>query len=92
MIKRVNLLDLQRVADKLPRKLAETIEAAIQEIAAWRGAMRAVNDLALDALSEPLELQHFPGGGFGPKLPPRTTTRIKPQPSKNAETDYVKRA
>ena len=68
MIKRVNLLVLQAVADKLPPRTKEIVEDAIREICEWRDAMRKINATALDALSEPAELQHFPGGGFAPKL------------------------
>ena len=69
MIKRVNLLVLQAaVADKLPPRTKEIVEDAIREICEWRDAMSKVNATALDALSEPAELQHFPGGGFAPKL------------------------
>jgi len=50
-------------------------EGAIHEICELREAMRKINDTALDALTEPLELQHFPGGGFGPKLPGETPSR-----------------
>ena len=68
MIKRVNLLVLQAVADKLPPRTKEIVEDAIHEIAEWRSAMRRINEAAFDALIEPAELQHFPGGGFAPKL------------------------
>ena len=68
MIKRVNLLVLQAVAAEcLPPQTKEIVEDAIREICEWR-EMRKVNATALDALSEPAELQHFPGGGFAPKL------------------------
>ena len=67
MIKRVNLLVLQAVADKLPPRTKEIVEDAIHEIAEWRSAMRRINEAAFDALTEPMELQHFPGGGFQPK-------------------------
>ena len=44
MIKRVNLLVLQAVADKLPPRTKEIVEDAIHEIAEWRSAMRRIND------------------------------------------------
>ena len=55
MIKRVNLLVLQAVADKLPPRTKEIVEDAIHEICEWRDAMRKINATALDALSERLQ-------------------------------------
>ena len=43
MIKRVNLLVLQAVADKLPPRTKEIVEDAIREICEWRDAMRKIN-------------------------------------------------
>ncbi len=67
MIKRVNLLALQALADKSPPRVKEVVEDAIHEICEWREVMRRINAAALDALTEPAELQHFPGGGFAPR-------------------------
>ena len=98
MIKHTNTYQLQKLADHLGPRARELIRDAIHELCDLRDAMRKINTAALDALTEPAELQHFPGGGFGPKLPPlpkrltRQTSGVRIQPSKNAESDYVKRA
>ena len=71
MIKRVNVYQLQQLADHLPRVLKpeseraakELIGDAIHEICEWRDAMRKINSAALDALTEPGELK------FGPPKP-----------------------
>ena len=68
MIKRVNLFGLTGSRRQAAASNKGIVEDAIREICEWRDAMRKINATALDALSEPAELQHFPGGGFAPKL------------------------
>ena len=98
MIKHTNVYLLQKIADKQGPRAKEIIQDAIHELCELRDTMRKINAAALDTLTEPAELQHFPGGGFGQKLPPlpkrltRQTSGVRIQPSKNAESDYVKRA
>lgn len=56
MIKHTNLYRLQRIADKQGPRPKEIIGDAIHEICELRDAMRKVNSVAFDALSEPMPL------------------------------------
>ena len=91
MIKRVNLLVLQAVADKLPPRTKEIVEDAIREICEWRDAMRKINATALDALSErPADrrLERYRAFREAPKEAPMTGEPIMliRLPHTNAET------
>lgn len=57
MIKRANLTALQILSNKQAPRAKEAIQDAIHEICELRDAMRKVNAVAFDALSEPAELR-----------------------------------